>query len=104
MIVARKGSDRKGQITRRGFINALKRELPERIYTVMTGHVLPEDELLSYMGQGLGILSQYQAVLNADGSAMCVHDALQVIYQECMNDIAQRKETVPDGDREIKEE
>ena len=70
----------------------------------MSGHVSPEDELLSCMGQGLGIFSQYQTVLNADGSAMCVHDALQVIYQECIVNITQRKEIAPDGDGATKED
>ena len=103
LLVAKKGKGRKSQITRRGFINALKRELPEKIKTVLSGHVRSEDELLSFTGQGLGIFSQYQAVMNADGSAMCVHDALQIIYQECMDDITQRKETAPDGGGAAKE-
>ena len=104
LIVARKGTDRKSQIMRRGFINTLKRELPEKIQTIMSGHVSPEDERLSFMGQGLGIFSQYQTVLNADGSAMCVHDALQVIYQECMSDMTQSKEIAPDGNGAKKED
>lgn len=104
LIAARKGADREGQTTRRGFISTLKRELPQKIETALTGHVLPEDELISCMGQGLAIFSRYQTVLNADGSAMCVHDALQVIYQECINDMAQRKETAPDADGAVKEE
>lgn len=104
LIVARKGADRKSQVTRRSFINTLKRELPGRIQLLLTGHVSTEDELLSCVGQGLRIFSQYQTVLNADGSAMCVHDALQVIYQECINDIAQRNESAPDGDGATKED
>ena len=104
LIVVRKGADRKNQVTRRSFINTLKRELPGRIQLLLTGHVSAEDELLSCIGQGLRIFSQYQTVLNADGSAMCVHDALQVIYQECINDIAQRNETAPNGDGATKED
>ena len=53
LIVARKGTDRKSQITRRGFINTLKHELPEKIQAIMSGHVSSEDELLSCVGQGL---------------------------------------------------
>lgn len=93
LIVARKDADRKNQIARRSFISTLKRELPGRIQILLTGHLSAEDELLSCIGQGLRIFSQYQAVLNADGSAMCAHDALQVIFQECMNYLAQRNET-----------
>lgn len=103
LIVARKSADRKSQVTRRSFISNLKRELPRRIQILLSGHVSPEDELLSCMGQGLRIFSQYQNVLNADGTAMCVHDALQVIYQECMNDIAQRSEIALARDGATKE-
>lgn len=91
LIVARKGAGRNGQITRRGFINSLKRELPMKIRAVLSGHVLQEDEFLSFMGQGLSVFTKYQTVLNADGTVMCVHDALQIIYPECVNEIAQRK-------------
>ena len=90
LIVARKGHGRQGQVTRRGFVHTLKRELPARLRRLWSGHVPPEDQLLSSMGQGLAVFSQYRSVLNADGSAMCVHDALQVIYLECEDDIAQR--------------
>ena len=104
LIVARKGTDRRGQITRRGFINTLKRELPEKLARLWLGHVQPEDELLSCLGQGLSVFSAYESVLNADGSAMSVHDALQVIYLECEDYIEQRKATFPENAAESKEE
>lgn len=104
LIVARKCMGRSGQITRRSFINSLKRELPVKIQTVLSGHVLPEDEFLSFMGQGLSVFTKYQTVLNADGTAMCVHDALQIIYLECMNEIAQRKAVALETEAATKEE
>lgn len=104
LIVARKGTDRRGQITRRGFINTLKRELPEKLARLWFGHVQPEDELLSCLGQGLSVFSAYESVLNADGSAMSVHDALQVIYLECEDYIEQRKAAFSENAAESKEE
>lgn len=104
LIVAKKGIGREGQVTRRRFINSLKRELPEKIQTLLSGHVSPEDELLSSMGQGLAIFSRYRTVLNADGSAMSMHDALQVIYQKCEHDILQRTEIALDNNEEAKED
>ncbi len=104
LIVARKGTGRSGQITRRGFINSLKRELPVKIHVVLSGHVLQEDEFLSFMGQGLSVFTKYQTVLNADGTAMCVHDALQIIYLECVNEIAQRKVGKSEADAATKED
>lgn len=90
LIVARKGIHRQSQTTRRGFINTLKRDLPERLQRLWSGHVLPEDELITCMGQGLAVFSEFQSVLNADGSDMGVHDAFQIIYLECMDHIEQR--------------
>ena len=34
------------------------------------------------MGQGIAVFSKYQRILNADGSNMNIHDALQLIFQE----------------------
>ena len=34
------------------------------------------------MGCGLHIFSAYKSIVNADGSKMTVHDALQIIVQE----------------------
>lgn len=103
LIVARKGVGRQGQIARRGFISTLKRELPERLQRLWSGHVLPEDEFLSCMGQGLAVFSKYQTVLNADGSVMCVHDALQVICLECEEYLAQRNAADSENVAETKE-
>lgn len=104
LIVARKEARWESPVTRRGFINALRRELPDRIQTLLSGHVLPEDEFISFMGQGLGIFSKYRTVLNADGTAMCVHDVLQVIYLEYIDDITKRRNIVLESDGETKED
>jgi putative DNA methylase len=104
LIVARKSAERSDQITRRSFINALKRDLPMKFQTVLSGHVLPEDEFLSFMGQGLSVFSKYETVLNADGTPMCVHDALQIIYLECMNEITQRRNASSETDIAIEED
>ena len=41
-----------------------------------------EDKDIVAMGQGHEIYTRYQSILNADGSDMNVHDALQLIHQE----------------------
>ena len=40
------------------------------------------DKALVGIGCGLSVFTRYKKVLNADGSDMCLHDALQIIYQE----------------------
>jgi len=94
LIVARKAEGRIPQTTRRGFVSALKRELPERLTRIFSGHINEDDELLSSLGQGIAIYTKFQTVLNADGSRMCVHDAMQIIYLECENYLTQRKTNV----------
>lgn len=104
LIVARKGMERRGTIARRGFIHALKRELPGKWQTLRAGQMRPEDELLAGIGQGLSVFSAFDLVMNADGSAMSVHDALQIICQECENQIEERTAAAADGAADIKEE
>ena len=55
------------------------------------------DQRIVGMGGGLSIFTKYQKVLNADGSHMSMHDALQIIYQEVVEYIAKRE---ADGDSE----
>ena len=40
------------------------------------------DRPITGFGCGLSLFSSYKRVINADGSAMSVHDALKVIYSE----------------------
>ena len=102
--MARKDTGYRGQITRREFINTLEAGAAgETGKAVKLGHVQPKDELLSCLGQGLSVFSAYESVLNADGSAMRVHDALQVIYLECEDYIEQRKAASSENAAESKE-
>lgn len=90
LIVARKKSKEENKITRRTFINILKRELPKKLDRLWISCLTPVDKMLSSLGKGLEIFSNYQSVINADGSAMCVHDALQIIYLEVQEYIVQK--------------
>lgn len=104
LIVGRKGASRRGQTARRGFIHALKRELPEKLQRIRPDHMPAEDALLSCMGQGLSVFSAYDSVLNADGSLMSVHDALQIIYLECEDCAGPRIAMAPKSTAEPREE
>ena len=70
------------QSTRRAWINVLRKELPERLEEDFSTGIDEEDKDIVAMGQGLEIFTRYQRILNADGSNMSVHDALQLIIQE----------------------
>ena len=68
--------------TRRAWVNILRKELPERLDEDYSLGIDEEDKDIVAMGQGLAIYTRYQRILNADGSDMNVHDALQLIHQE----------------------
>lgn len=91
LIVARRGAKRRAQTTRRAFLATLRRELPARLEQMLAGGVDEADELISSLGQGVAVYTSFQAVLNADGSPVCVHDAMQIIYLECKDYLANRR-------------
>ena len=76
------------QTTRRGFISALKKELPELLHSMYEMDMYDWDRPITGIGCGLSIFSRYKKIINANGSAMSVHDALQVIYTEVMEYIS----------------
>lgn len=67
--------------TRRDFFTALKRELPEAIKKLQQGNIAPVDMNQAVIGPGMGVFSRYGKVIEADGSAMRVREALALIDQ-----------------------
>ena len=68
--------------TRREFITALRRELPDALKKLQHGNIAPVDFAQASIGPGMAVFSRYAKVLEADGSAMRVRTALQLINQE----------------------
>ena len=99
--VFRKRKEDAPQTTRRGFINELKRVLPELLEEQFQADMDDWDRPITGMGCGVSFFSQYNKVINADGTNMNVHDALQVIWTGVIEYI---KELEPQEDSsEIKE-
>lgn len=82
LVVFRHRDEDARQITRRAWINVLRKELPDLLNTDYANGIDEEDKMIVAMGQGLAIFTRYRCVLNADGTGMCVHDALELIHQE----------------------
>lgn len=84
ILVCQKRSVLAESISRRDFQRQLREQMPEAL-AVMTGGtegisaIAPVDLSQTVIGPGMGLFSQYEAVLNQDGSAMSVHDALILI-------------------------
>lgn len=61
---------------RRGFLAELKLSLAESLRELHQGTVAPVDMAQAAIGPGMAIFSKYSKVVQSDGSAMTVHDAL----------------------------
>ncbi|MEY3758947.1 MAG: hypothetical protein RIR39_438, partial [Pseudomonadota bacterium] len=84
VLVCRQRETNAITISRREFIRELKEELTEAIEVMIGGAegispVAPVDLAQAVIGPGMAIFSKYAAVLEADGNAMSVHDALVLI-------------------------
>ena len=82
ILVCRKKEQAAETITRAGFIQALKRELPPAIAELQAANLAPADMPQSAIGPGMGVFSRHAAVLEARDSPMTVRTALQLINAE----------------------
>jgi putative DNA methylase len=65
--------------TGKEFVATLQREMPEALRNLQLGNLAPVDLPQSAIGPGMGIFTRYSKVMEADGSAMSVRSALQLI-------------------------
>ncbi|WP_019888358.1 DUF1156 domain-containing protein [Streptomyces purpureus] len=68
-----------GTVDRRGFLQALRRELPDRIKPLQQSSIPAVDLGQAAIGPGMEIFSRYTRVTEPDGSAMRVRTALSLI-------------------------
>ena len=67
--------------TRREFRNALKVELPTALLHLQRGNIAPVDLAQAAIGPGMGIYTRYSKVVDAEGKALPVREALALINQ-----------------------
>jgi len=84
VLVCRRRKYNVPSISRRDFQRRLREEMPEALEAMIGGSegaspIAPVDLAQAAIGPGMAIFSQYEAVLNQDGSRMTVHDALILI-------------------------
>lgn len=68
--------------TRRNFIAALRRDLPDALHHLQRGNIAPVDLAQAAIGPGMAVFSSYSSVLEPDGNPMRVRTALQIINAE----------------------
>lgn len=85
ILVCRKRDAEARSVSRREFLRELNVVLPEALDEMTKGSgddrspVAPVDLSQAIIGPGMAVFSKYAAVLEADGSPMSVHSALQII-------------------------
>ena len=87
VLVCRKRPESASAISRRDFLRELKETMPEALEIMIGGKdgrspIQPADLAQAAIGPGMAVFSKYKSVLEADGSAMSVRDALVQINRE----------------------
>lgn len=65
--------------TRRGFVAALKAELPSALRHLQAGNIAPVDLAQAAIGPGMAVYTRYAKVLDAEGKPVSVREALALI-------------------------
>lgn len=81
ILVCRKRDEHAPTATRREFLNALKSELPIALRHLQHGNIAPVDLAQAAIGPGMAIYTRYLKVLDAEGKALSVREALTLINQ-----------------------
>lgn len=91
VLVCRPRSINAPSATRRQFLTALQRELPEALRSLQHGSIAPVDLAQCAIGPGMAVFSRYLRVLENDGSSMRVRTALALINQALAEVLAEQE-------------
>jgi putative DNA methylase len=84
-------------LTRRGFLAALREELPEALRRLQEGGIAPVDLAQAAIGPGMAVFSRYAHVVEADGTEMTVRTAL-VLINQVLGEVLSEQESDFDSD------
>jgi putative DNA methylase len=91
VLVCRKRSTNAVNATRREFVNALKVELPVALAHLQRGNIAPVDVAQAAIGPGMAVYTRYAKVLDAEGKALTVREALTLINQTLDEALAEQE-------------
>ncbi len=77
--------------TRREFVIALKAELPVALAHLQRGNIAPVDLAQAAIGPGMAVYTRYARVLDAEGKALTVREALALINQTLDEALAEQE-------------
>ncbi len=78
-------------VSRRDFLAALKKELPDALRAMQKSNIAPVDLAQAAIGPGMAVFSRYARVLETDGSAMTVRAALTEINKSLDEVLAEQE-------------
>lgn len=90
VLACRPRSQSASSTDRGGFLAVLRSELPKQLRQLQEAAVAPVDLAQSTIGPGMAVFTRYSKVTEADGSAMRVRTALELINQvlaEVLNEL-----------------
>lgn len=91
ILVCRQRPASAPSVTRRQFLQALKAELPQALVKLQRGNIAPVDLAQAAIGPGMGVFSRYSQVLDAEGKAMTVREALALINETLDEALAEQE-------------
>jgi putative DNA methylase len=77
--------------TRREFVAALQRELPDALRHLQAGNIAPVDLAQAAIGPGMAVFTRYREVLDAQGKALTVREALALINETLDTALAEQE-------------
>ena len=91
VLVCRKRAANAPIATRRDFLAALKVELPTALAHLQRSNIAPVDLAQAAIGPGMGVYTRYAKVLDAEGKALSVREALALINQTLDEALAEQE-------------
>jgi putative DNA methylase len=91
LLVCRPRPKNAGVTSRRDFLAALKKELPDALRAMQKGNIAPVDLAQAAIGPGMAVFSRYDKVLEIDGKPMGVRTALSIINQSLDEVLAEQE-------------
>ena len=91
VLVCRPRPDNASLATRKDFITALRRELPEALRNLQRGNIAPVDLAQAAIGPGMAVFTRFAKVIESNGTPMTVRTALGIINQSLDEVLAEQE-------------
>jgi putative DNA methylase len=91
VLVCRKKNPNAVVVSRREFLATLKAELPAALAHLQAGNIAPVDLAQAAIGPGMAVYTRYAKVIDAEGKALTVREALALINQTLDEALAEQE-------------